>query len=523
MINCSKILLLENDKEIKRVLQQYLIQAGYEVSVAKNGEKGIELFERENPSIVITSTKIPSMDGIRVLKRIKQMSPEAEVIVMTEPGETESAIESFKLDAADVITKPVANSSLSIALRRAHKRLDTKRLLKEYTNNLENKIRQAVEALKERYEFESSLINHSIDGIIAADKQGNIVIFNRGAERIFGYAKEEVIGKMGIERLYPSGITGIAEQRRQDLSGGGGDEQKTPDWKETFVVGKDAQKIPVKFSGTILHRRREIIGCVCFFNDLREMKRLQKEIIENERLLAIGQTVAGLAHCIKNILVGMEAGVYVVEKGLRSNDMKKLHSGWDIVQRNIHQIFSLSSDLLTYSKERKPLYERCAPNVIAEEVCELMDHKAKKSDIKIVRDFDPNISDIFLDPNGIYRCLMNQVSNAIDACIDDEDASKKYRVRVSTKRESGGILVFEVSDNGCGMDEDVKKQIFTGFYSTKGSKGTGLGLIVTQKILQEHKGSISVRSEPGKGSTFTSKIPCERRKSKAGQEIVKTR
>jgi two-component system, NtrC family, sensor kinase len=184
-----------------------------------------------------------------------------------------------------------------------------------------------------------------------------------------------------------------------------------------------------------------------------------------------------------------------------------------MVQRNIHQITSMTSDLLTYSKERKPGYESCAPNAIAEEVCELMGPKAMESDIMIVREFDPTIGDIFLDPRGIYRCLMNQVSNAIDACIDDEDENKRHLVRVSTRRESDGMIVFEVSDNGCGMDEEIRKQIFTGFFSTKGSRGTGLGLIVTQKILREHGGDISVKSEPGKGSTFTSKIPCERQEA----------
>jgi PAS domain S-box-containing protein len=523
MVNISKILLLENEEEIRRRLQQYLHQEGYEVSAAKDGEKGIELFQREKPSIVLTGIKMPRLNGIGVLRRIKQLSPETEVIVMTGPEETESAIESFKLDASDVIFKPVVNATLSLALRRARERIDTKRLLKEYTNNLENKVKEAVEALKESYEFETNLINHSIDGIIATDKQGKIVIFNQGAERIFGYSKDAVIGQMDIQSLYPPGIKGITGGRKQFLYGRNGEGKTTPYWQETFVVGKDAQKIPVKFSGTLLHRREEVIGCVCFFNDLREIKRLQKEMIENERLLAIGQTVAGLAHCIKNILVGMEAGVYVVEKGLRKSDIYKLQSGWDMVQRNIHQISSLSSDLLTYSKERKPRYESCAPNVIAEEVCELMEPRATESDIIMVRDFDPTIGDILLDPKGIYRCLMNQVSNAIDACIDDKDGSKKYLVKVSTRRESNGMMVFEVSDNGCGMDEETKNKIFTGFFSTKGSKGTGLGLIVTRKILQEHGGTISVRSEPGKGSTFTSKIPCERREDGAEQEIMITR
>jgi signal transduction histidine kinase len=151
----------------------------------------------------------------------------------------------------------------------------------------------------------------------------------------------------------------------------------------------------------------------------------------------------------------------------------------------------------------------CNPNAIADEVCELMNRKAEESGIEIVRDFDATVGRVFLDPKGIHRCLLNLVCNAIDACMSEQDEGKGNLVRVTTKRESDGALTFQVSDSGCGMSETVQEKILAGFFSTKGAKGTGLGLLITQKIVQGHGGTLCVDSEPGKGSTFTIRVPYE--------------
>jgi signal transduction histidine kinase/CBS domain-containing protein len=242
-------------------------------------------------------------------------------------------------------------------------------------------------------------------------------------------------------------------------------------------------------------------------------KRLAEELVKSERLAAIGQTVAGLAHCIRGILFGLEGAVYIVNKALRKADMAKLHKGWNMVRKNIDKTSNLVIDLLDFSKERVPEYESCSPNIIAEEVCELMEPRARDArsgDIKILRRFDPAIGDVLLDPKGIHRCLVNLVSNAIDACLADEDEHKNHAVNVTTRLEENGEFVFQVSDNGCGMDEEVYRQMFTSFFSTKGSKGTGLGLLITQKIVQEHGGALKVVSDFGKGSTFTIHLPLKR-------------
>jgi PAS domain S-box-containing protein len=501
-----KLLLIDDEEAARKIVGMSLRSDGYEVLTAEDGKSGLELFEKEAPPIVLTDIKMPGMDGIEVLKRIKEISPETEVIVVTGHGDMDVAIQSLQLEASDFVTKPIVDEALTVALKRAKERLRLRKMLKEYTENLEDKVKQATEELRRRYEFEDNLIQHSIDGIIGTDKQGKIMVFNQGDERIFGYSKDEVIGKIDISSLYPPETS---EEIMKGMHKKEGERQEMHAWRETFVLGKNGDKIPVKFSGTVLYQDGEVIGSVGFLHDLREIKQLQRELIKSERLAATGETVAGLAHGIKNILGGLKGGVYIVENALKKKDMHALRNGWDMVKRNIDRISDLVMDLLNYSKEREPEYEKCSPNAIAKEVCNLMDAKAKESGIKIVRDFDPNIGEVTIDPKGIHRCLLNLVWNAIDACEFDEDEGKEYMIRVTTKREGDEAFILQVSDNGSGMDETVRKQIFTSLSSTKGSKGTGLGLLVTQKTVHEHGGTIKVDSEPGKGSTFVIRLPSE--------------
>jgi signal transduction histidine kinase len=245
---------------------------------------------------------------------------------------------------------------------------------------------------------------------------------------------------------------------------------------------------------------------VAFFQDLREIKRLEAELLAAERLAAIGQTVAGLAHCIKNILHGFKGGSYLVNVGIDKNNDDKLKNGWQMIQRNIQRTSDLVLDLLSYSKEREPEAQPCLPNEIAGDVCDLLRDRGEDYDVEIIKDFSPDVGEVILDPRTLHRSLMNLVTNALDACIFDENLNKRHEVRVATRME-GDSIRFVVVDNGQGMSEEVQERLFSSFFSTKGAKGTGLGLLVTRKLIEEHGGSIRFESEEGKGTTFTMTFP----------------
>ncbi len=499
----SNLLLIDDEAGIRKILSLSLKRDGYQVLAAEDGEEGIKVFRQSLPPIVLTDIRMPGMDGIEVLRRIKEIEPDTEVIVITGHGDMELAVQALQSGASDFITKPVNDMALAIAIKRAEEKIDLNKKLKAYTHDLENRVRAATEELQRRYEFEDKLIQASIDGIVATNEKGNIVIFNAGASSIFGYSRFEAIRNMSINDLYPSEISAYI---KKGLSGEYRGEGYPFKWKEMSVRPSHGEDVPVRFSGAILYENDEVVGSVGFLQDLREIKRLEQELIQSERLAAIGQTVAGLTHCVKNILYGLKGGVYVVNTALRQDNMEQLRTGWDMVGRNIGKISDLVMDLLNYSKGREPDYQKISLSSLCGEVCDLMDSAAAEAGAEIARDFDESMGEVYVDPKGVHRCVLNLVSNAIDACRFDLDRKKHCVVEVRTIRDADAVSI-AVSDNGCGMDDEVKGKIFASFFSTKAGSGTGLGLLVTDKIVKEHGGTIDVESEVGKGSTFTIRLP----------------
>ncbi len=360
-------------------------------------------------------------------------------------------------------------------------------------------------ALQASKEFQTNLIENSIHGIIATDEQGRITIYNRAAESLFGYQSKAVVGDSELEKYFPRQFV---ERILACHSGKKIDEPRLIA-QEMIVTASNGESIPVRFSGFLLFDKEKIAGAVGFFQDLRTFKQLEREKQASDRLAVVGQTVVGLAHGIKNILTGLEGGVFVVDTALEDDDTALLHRGWKMIQNNIGRVSILVKDLLSYSKERAPEYEETDPNLLAEDVCALFDIKAREKSIVIERDFDPQagrMSKTLLDQRGIHTCLSNLVANAMDACELDTK-QEAHRVIVKTRQNQDGSLMFQVSDNGGGMSEETKRKIFASFYSTKGSRGTGLGLMVTSKIVMEHDGKISFDSQEGMGSTFTIVLP----------------
>ncbi len=370
------ILLVDDEAGIRRVLDIALSDMGYRVFTAENGVEALKIFKKERPLIVLTDIKMPEMDGIELLRRIKAVSPDTEVILITGHGDMDLAINSVKYEATDFVTKPINDEVLEIALNRALERITMRQKLNEYTQNLEQ-----------------------------------------------------------------------------------------------LVLDKT------------------------------------RKLIEAERLAAVGETVAGLSHAIKNITGGLKGGAFVLEKGIELDDKKYLTQGWEMIKGNVDKITNLSLDLLNFAKDTELNFQAGDPNQPAQDVIDLMRPRAHELGIELRGDFAQNLNTCHFDSEFIYRCLLNLVTNALDAFVHDRTGRQNKRVTLRTKKQRGWGVEYQVLDNGCGMSPEVKKNIFKGFFSTKGSDGTGIGLMITQKIVKEHMGVIEVESEQGVGSKFVIKIP----------------
>ncbi len=509
-MSANKILIVDDEEIIVRLLSMSLRSDGYETVTAYSGEEGLAVFQSENPDIVVTDIKMPGMDGLELLKKIKELDPEKEVIIVTGHGDIDSTIIALQYGASDFINKPVRDEALAIALERAKTKIEIREKLKEYTENLEIKVAEATEEIRRKSNFQRLLIKSSTDAIVAFDHNWKVVVYNPEAAKMFGDPPKEVINKMVIDDLYTPKIAKIfkamaSEEKRKD--------QNTISWRENSINTKDGRQIPVRYISNTLFEKGRFVGTVNFFQDLTEIKQLQKELVQSERLAAVGQTVSGLAHYVKNILIGLKGGSYVVDVGIKKNNTDKLISGWETIKNNIKRVGNLTQDLLTYSKQREPEFEPCDPNEIIEDVFVLVKDVANSKGIRVSKELEPDIGKIIADPQTIHRSLLNLVNNAMDACVEDEDLEKKHEIKIKSFVEKDNMICFEVEDNGCGMDEYTQKQLFSPMFSSKGGKGTGLGLLVTSKLIEEHKGVIETETSPGVGSTFTISIPLEKAKS----------
>jgi signal transduction histidine kinase len=377
MAMVNKILLVDDEEGIRKVLGISLADSGYDVHTARNGAEALKLFHRIKPPIVLTDIKMPDMDGIALLKTIKGERPETEVIMLTGQDDMDLAVQSLKNDATDFVTKPIDDDVLDIALKRARERISMRHQIREHTENL--------------------------------------------------------------ERL-------VQEKTRQ--------------------------------------------------------------LLDAERMAAIGQTIAGLSHTIKNIAGGLRGGMFVLGQGIELDNRKYLLEGWDMIKGNVDKIRGLSLDLLNYGKYAEIKFQLCDPNRPAREAAALAQQRADEHGVALELDLDPQISPAWLDPDGVQRCLLNLVANAVDACIEkDPPPPGGRRVNLRTCQPDGWAVEYRVEDNGAGMPPGVREQIFQSFFSTKGTHGTGIGLMMTKKIVDQHAGDIEVQTDRAAGSTFALRLP----------------
>jgi signal transduction histidine kinase len=367
----KRILLVDDEKDIRDVLRLPLADLGYEVLEAENGEAALGLFRESQPPIVLTDIKMPAMDGIELLQKIKRENPEAEVIMITGHGDMELAVKSLKCDATDFITKPINVDVLEIALRRAAERILTRRKLKDYT--------------------------------------------------------------LSLERL------------------------------------------------------------------VAEKSELQTH------LSSLGLMLGSISHALKGLLTGLDAGVYLVDGGMARGEAKRVEEGWAVVKQGIERIRKVIMDILFYAKKREPKRERLDAAKIAEEVALAAAGRLAGTGVAFVREFDPQAGAIEADAAYLQAALLNILENAVDACLAG-GAPRPPKVVFSLRRRKQR-LEFDILDTGIGMDPATRQKLFTPFFSSKGDRGTGLGLFIANKVVEQHGGQITATSAPGRGSLFRVSLP----------------
>jgi len=332
-------------------------------------------------------------------------------------------------------------------------------------------------------------VENTNEGFVTIDQDHKVIFFNRAAEKIFGYSREEVIGKDLSTIMSSTCAKDHKSAVRRYLDTGMG--RSLGHERELLATRKNGKQFPaaISFSVTLINGKHFFTGLV---RDITETKQLQQRILNSERLAALGQLVAEITHEIKNPLMTIGGFAHQLKRNITNDkDLKKL----DIIVSEIKRLEELLKDLRDYYLPRKLELGPVDVVRLLREIKTMLKPACEKRHIKIRTDFDETLPLALADQARLKQVFINLVKNAVEA------TEEKAEIRVEANARAQGIVV-RISDNGPGIAEEDLPKIFEPFFTTK-SHGSGLGLCVTKRIIEEHPGgSLRVESQEGQGTTF---------------------
>lgn len=418
----------------------------------------------------------------------KDVCPDCPVLKTFEDGQTRTTEETVvtkdgKTANMIVYTTPVTNEEGAV--------VGVMEMSTDITRIKE--LQQQIEISRKEYQ---NLFERVPCFISIIDRDYRITRHNRLFEKEFG----ECVGRRCYQVYHKrTSVCDTCEVRRTFLDGQIHGLEKT-------VVKPDGTPIDMMvYTSPIYDDDHNIQAVMEMATDITETKKLQRE------LTYMGRTIAAMAHRIKNILMGLEGGIFVVNTGLEDKDDDLVKQGWEMIERNVKLISVIVRDLLYCSKEREMLLVEVSPAEIVGAVYDLFSGRARKEGVELIKDINESLPAGRFDAEALHSLLTNLTTNALDACINDATEGKDHHyIVIRARYDSRSGYVFEVEDNGAGIPGAIGESIFEDFFSTKGREGTGLGLLVAQKVAEQHGGTITFTSDEGQKTIFRAVVPAKR-------------
>lgn len=493
------VLLVEDDKNFGDALIPRLEKKGLIVVRIGTGEEALEEIRKSKFEVVVSDIKLPGMDGVEFLKKVREIDKEIPVILLTGYASLESAREAIKLNAFDYLLKPlegidelvdpiykaVYGYKLFLENHRLIEELQTRIIELEF---LAKKSRSMEEELKRMIAELKLIFDSSKLGMMVIDKDFKVIRVNDAFLGMFHMNHDETIGKKCYDVCGGALCHTPSCHLEQIIHGGKGcihEMDKT--------LGDRAQISCIVTAVGYKNVDGELIGAIERFEDISDRKKIEK----SQRLSQLGELVASMAHEVNNPLQAIAGNLQLSmmewEKGKDIKD--RIKAAWD----QIMQLREILQRVLAFSKLDKVEIEKTDINKVLELVVKLVEHQYSISNIAIKREYSDILPEIELDTKQMQQVFMNLIKNAAEAMPEGGT------IIVSTSKNGEGIHI-SITDMGVGMSKDTLERIFDPFYTTK-ADGTGLGLAICYGIVKKHNGNLSYVSEIGKGTTATILLP----------------
>ncbi|OGP54090.1 MAG: hypothetical protein A2Y65_12755 [Deltaproteobacteria bacterium RBG_13_52_11] len=470
------------------MIEDSLMASGglYHIEQVSSGEQCLKMLQKERFDILLLDHSLSDGEGLNWLRRFNELGIGIPTIFVTAKGDPRLAIEAMKEGVFDYINRSAecAKAFPFVA----------NRVIEGYSLMLE-KVRLQKELIETK-NFLESIVEKAGDAISVVDLEGNVLYWNEGAEKIYGYKKEEVVGgrlsqflcsrdeklRVEEEKLINQLMQRVKEG---DVIPNVEVKRKTKEGKETITSMTIS---PLK------NAAGDIIGASRICKDITNLKKAEERLILAERLSSLGELTAGVAHELRNPLAGIKINTQILSRknGLPEIEKKILSSTLD----GIEKIQKIVDDMLHFARPKASHFKEEEINDVVDKSLAFLQTKLKKANISSIFEGAQRLPKLRIDIHEIQQVLINLMLNALQAM--EEGGT----LIVRTFLKDGDGVGIDVRDTGIGIPGTHLKKIFDHFFTTK-SEGTGLGLSISLKILENHGATIGVVSEEGKGSTFT--------------------
>ncbi len=548
----EKVLVVEDSIEILSFLSEDVLPYyGYQAITATTGQQGLDKLSSEQPDLLLLDLELPDMSGMDILKAVQEDDSDMPVVLMTAYGSESVAVEAFRLGVRDYIIKPFTTEQVADVLERTLTETRLRREKDELTESLQKRVEQmtifsavgkSVVSLMDLEELLNRIVEAGV--YVTRAEEGFLLLVDPETKDLYLRAGKNLgsVQSQGFRLKVDDSLAGQVVQAGRPMKRGGKGTGRDFKVKTGYLVKSllhvplilrdrvigvlsvDNQVSDVEFTdedqyllSTLADYAAISIENATLYDELRknmeDLKRSQQELIQSSKLAAVGTLAAGVAHEFNNLLAAISGHA---ELGRVSDDMEEIKLALDVVMDSVDRAKKITSNLLTFARRRETAMEVADITQAVENPLQLLERDLQKSNVEIVRKFYET-PPVLCDIGQLSQVCLNLITNARDAMLPDGGT-----LTVMVKQD-GDEAVIAFSDTGSGVPSYVMENLFQPFVTTKGPLGggemvgSGLGLSVSYGIVKSHGGTIDVQTRPGKGSTFTVRLPIEGAKATSGR------
>jgi PAS domain S-box-containing protein len=481
----KKVLLIDGDQDHAGALKTYLKLRRYDVTCAVTFKEAMHKLEKDIWDIILADPFI-SDEMASFLVAIKKSRPLVQIIILAQKEKLDMAMDIFESRVIHYLEMSINSKALDLALIAASKNIS---LNKEITRNSEKlaDLHNAQRLLNQLFEEVPCYISVQDRNlrITAANKKFKYHFGNQ----IGGHCFE--IYKHRTTKCHECPVVATFED---------GDSHST----EEIVTSKFGKQYNVLTrTAPIRNKKGEITQVMEMSTNITEIRQLQ------DHLVSLGLMLGSMSHGVKGMLTALDGGVYQLETGLAQKDESRVFKASGLIKTMADKIKNMVLEILYYAKSRELQYEEMTVKTLVGNVVSTVKPKAENHAVNLDISIPQTLGKIDVDPKWMEASLVNFLENAVDACVSDRD-KKDHSIIFHVCKNSKNQICFTITDNGIGMDTETKNKMFTLFFTSKGSQGTGLGLFIAHRVIKYHGGTVDVESEQGKGSQFSICLPIQK-------------